>query len=166
MSLKVSSAEFRSRAGTNQTYSVYNTVLGIHCLLMHVHVYEVGRSKSTSTAIQASVWHKLSRLKIFTDFVGQSKAVKFSVHNESKAWLEAWLWSSIQGICFWAETGKTAKYGTTKFAHFSLSSSSACCLESWRASFSCISSSLVSVGRACSTSCSKRLVADPLKVGG
>lgn len=57
----------------------------------------------------------------------------------------------------------TRRIKSPLFTHFSLSSSSACCLESWRASFSCISSSLVSVGRACSTFCSVRLVAESLK---
>ena len=41
-----------------------------------------------------------------------------------------------------------------RVSHLSLSSSSACCLESWSASFNCSSSSLGSVGRACSTFCS------------
>ena len=43
-------------------------------------------------------------------------------------------------------TDKKAKY-----ADLSFSSDSACCLESWMASFSCSSSSLWSPGRACST---------------
>ena len=41
-----------------------------------------------------------------------------------------------------------------RVSYLSLSSSSACCLESWSASFNCSSSSLGSVGRACSTFCS------------
>lgn len=49
--------------------------------------------------------------------------------------------------------------------YFNLSSSSACCFESWRASLSCISSSLVSEGRACSTSCSTRAPATLLERG-
>ena len=41
-----------------------------------------------------------------------------------------------------------------RVSYLSLSSSSACCLESWSASFNCSSSSLGPVGRACSTFCS------------